>query len=201
MPESRSLVSSEIEGPIVQTGRGRTRDIAAGFDGSETPGVLIVQTATVGATRLSLPPDCGVFRFFESEGYHVEKSHILAHDAGNRQPICVYRCDKGGVHVFYGYVNVGMPPEHFRRFTQAVLNVLKRITEGDWDGYVTLHYGSTSLILAQEDFVPFAGTIREAAQALEVCEANQVNGQCEPEVLPDNVHDFIFQSYDRDRLN
>lgn len=131
----------------------------------------------------------------------MEKSHILAHDAGNRQPTCIYRCGKGGVHVFYGYVNVGMPPEHFRRFAQAVLDVLNRITEGDWDGYVTLHYGSTSLILTQEDFVPFAGTIREAAQALEVCEANQGNGQCGPEVVPDYVHDLIFQSHDRDRLN
>lgn len=200
MPESRSLVASETERPIVPSGKGRTRD-NAGVDGSTSSGVSIIQTATVGATRLSLPPECGVFHFLESEGYHVEKSHILAHDAGNRQPTCIYLCGKGGVHVFYGYVNVGMPPEHFRRFTQAVLDVLKRITEGDWDGYVTLHYGSTSLILAQEDFVPFAGTIREAAQALKVCEANQGNGQCGPEVLSDNVHDFISQSYDRDRLN
>lgn len=131
----------------------------------------------------------------------MDESHILAKNIQTQQPMCVYRCDKGGVHVFYGYVNVGMPPGHFRRFTQAALNVLDRITEGEWDGHVILHYGSTSLILPQEEFVPFAGTIREAAQALEVCEANQENGQCGPEVLPDPINDLISQSYDRDRLN
>ena len=194
MPESRSLVASETERPIVQSGKGRTRDIAAGFDGSASSGVSIIQAATVGTIRLSLPPDCGVFHLLDSEGYHVEKSHILAHDTKNRQPTCIYLCGKGGVHVFYGYVNVGMPPEHFRRFKKAVDDVLTNITDPEWDGHVTLHYGTTSLVLSGGEFVRFASTISEAAEALEVCEANEKNGQCGPEVLPDHIQDIVFQS-------
>ncbi len=131
----------------------------------------------------------------------MDKSHILAHSNENGQPTCVYRCGKGGVHVFYGYVNIGMPPEHFRRFTDAVIDVLNRITDGDWDGYVTLHYGTTSLILPQEEFIPFAVTIRVAAEALEVSEAGDKTRRRRPEALPDPFCDHIFQPYDGDRLN
>ena len=131
----------------------------------------------------------------------MDESHILANNNENGQPTCIYRCGKGGVHVFYGYVNIGMPPAHFRRFTEAVVDVLNRITGGDWDGYVTLHYGTTSLILPQEDFIPFAVTIREAAEALEVCEAGDKTRHCSHEALPDHFCDQLFQPYDGNRLN
>lgn len=129
------------------------------------------------------------------------ESHILAQDNQNLQPMCIYRCGKGGIHVFYGYVNVGMPPEHFRRFKKAVDDVLTSITDTEWDGHVTLHYSTTSLVLSGREFVRFASTISEAVEALEVCQENEKNGQCGSEALPDYIHSFIFQSYSRDRLN
>lgn len=143
----------------------------------------------------------GTRTFHSREGYPVDESRILANNNENGQPTCIYRCGKGGIHVFYGYVNIGMPPEHFRRFTEAVVGVLNRITDGDWDGYVTLHYGTTALILPQEEFIPFAVTIREAAKALEVPEAGDKTRPRRPEAVPDHFCDPVFQPYDGNRLN
>ena len=131
----------------------------------------------------------------------MDDSRILARNNENGQPMCVYRCGRGGVHVFYGYVNIGMPPKHFRRFTEAIADVLNRIAGGDWDSCVTLHYGTTSLILPQQEFIPFAGAVRAAAEALEVCEAGDKTRNCSPEAHQDPFCDHILQPYDRNRLN
>ncbi len=130
----------------------------------------------------------------------MSKFQILAHDNENLQPTCIYRCGKGGVHVFYGYVNIGMPHARFRLFTEAVVNALDRITAGVWSGYVTLHYGTTSLILPEREFVSFASTVREAATTLEDCgevhegsEEDEVHC-CSAEAPSDNIYQQSYRN-------
>ena len=73
----------------------------------------------------------------------------------------------GGIRVFYGCVNIGMPLEHFEAFQASVAEVARRPRRcGDRGSHVKLRYGSTALVLSREDFLPFCDTLARAAEVL-----------------------------------
>lgn len=80
----------------------------------------------------------------------------------------VYRCQKGGIHLVYRNLNIGMTPVEFYRLNQCAQEARGKIERGEWGpACVLLNYKTTSLVLTTEDFVALAQTMAQAGQTVE----------------------------------
>lgn len=132
----------------------------------------------------------------------MSEPKILAHNRQSDHSTCVYRCDAGGLHVFYSYVNIGMPSANFRQFSQNVTETLERIQAGEWDTpCVNLHYWTTTVVIPVEEFVPFAFTIQQATRVLELEESSYVEPEDGSHDLPEAIPPDIYHRLYQDGLN
>jgi hypothetical protein len=80
----------------------------------------------------------------------------------------VYRCQKGGIHLVYQNLNIGMTPVEFYRLNLCAQEARGKIERGEWiSSCVLLSYKTTSLVLTAEDFVALARTMAQAGQTVE----------------------------------
>ena len=101
----------------------------------------------------------------------MNQTQILANNKEGKQPICVYRCKKNHVYVFYGYVNVSMCQSCFAQLCQSIFAIQEQIDEGLIStSHISVNYASTTLVIPIDDFCILSQCLTNAQERLGVYE-------------------------------
>jgi len=101
----------------------------------------------------------------------MNKTQILSNNTNGTQPICIYRCQKHNLYLFYGYVNISMCQSCFTQMCRSIFDIHAKIENGEINtSHITVNYSSTTLVLPIDDFCIVSQCLANAQERLEFIE-------------------------------